>query len=462
MGIRSYRRRLFFFALWALAAGGLAGMAAPCRAALAYEIEQTLYSFCAQSNCVDGQNPAGPLVRDSAGNLYGMTSDGGTGNVGTVFELTAIAGGWTETVLYSFCTQGNCGDGYYPSGGLLLDQAGNLYGTTSDGGAHGGGTVFKLTPNQSQTVWTHTVLYSFCAQSNCADGAQPSAGVIMDRGGNLYGTTGNGGAHTVGTVFKLSRNTNWAETVLYSFCSVSNCTDGFNPYAPLVTDGVNLYGTTYAGGGAGAGTVFQILLQGSQTQERVLYNFCSQANCADGAFPDAGLVFDTTGYHLYGTTSQGGRGRNGAVFVLNSTPSGVTEEVLYSFCSQSNCADGELPESALVLDAAGNLYGTTSAGGAGGHGGGGTVFELSPNQTRTTWQETTLYAFCTQSNCPDGFTPQGGLVMDVSGSLYGTTLTEGAHGYSGTVFAVRPGMLVVHAPVSTSLGSVPGTAALSR
>jgi uncharacterized repeat protein (TIGR03803 family) len=191
--------------------------------------ETVLYSFCAQGgeSCTDGANPEASLVMDAAGRLYGTTYEGGgaDNNSGTVFELTPNAAKtrWTETVLYSFCTQGgeSCTDGVLPHAGLIMDAAGRLYGTTYEGGAHGAGTVFELTPNAAKTTWTKTVLYSFGAQSG--DGAYPEvAGLIMGASGQLYGTTTGGGAHGAGTVFELTPNaakTTWTETVLYSFCA---------------------------------------------------------------------------------------------------------------------------------------------------------------------------------------------------------------------------------------------------
>ena len=389
---------------------------------------QVLYSFCSVggASCTDGNEPIAGLIQDAAGNLYGTTVAGGANNSGTVFKLDTMG---QETVLYSFCSVGgaSCTDGNEPFAGLIQDAAGNLYGTTVAGGANNSGTVFKL-----DTTGQETVLYSFspCSASSCPSGENPYAGLIQDAAGNLYGTTG-GSANSAGTVFKL--HTTGQETVLYSFCSESNCTDGANPSAGLIQDAAgNLYGTTVAGGanspeGFGGGTVFKL----DNTGQTVLYSFCSVggANCTDGEYPYAGLIQDAAG-NLYGTTSQGGTHGGGTVFKLDNTGQ---ETVLYTFCSVggANCTDGEYPYAGLIQDAAGNLYGTTSQGGT--HGG-GTVFKLD-----NTGQETVLYTFCSVggANCTDGDSPRAGLIQDAAGNLYGTAFFGGAHG-GGTVFKLSP------------------------
>src|SRR5580700_8096172 len=211
---------------------------------------------------------------DGAGNLYGTTIYGSSG--GVVFQLspdeTGIA--WTETVLYSFCSQTKCPDGANPAAGLIMDGAGNLYGTTLAGNDRscgptcsiGSGVVFQLTPDETGAAWTETVLYSFCSQTNCADGRGPVAGLIIDGAGNLYGTTAGGGTNNQGVVFQLTPDetgTAWAETVLYSFCLQTDCADGATPSAGLIMDRAgNLYGTTAYGGNGGrsgpGGVVFQL------------------------------------------------------------------------------------------------------------------------------------------------------------------------------------------------------------
>jgi uncharacterized repeat protein (TIGR03803 family) len=425
--------------LLALAVGGSAVAADGPRGAAPTIAEQTLYKFCPQPGCTGGTNPDfGGLLMDSAGNLYGTAVLGGTHSFGTVFKLASNGTGWTETVLYNFCSQGGgyCTDGAWPNGGLIMDAVGNLYGTTVSGGnqysgcstGNGCGTVFELSPAGSG--WTEKVLYSFCAQGgNCTDGDNPGAGLIMDGAGNLYGTTFNGGnGFYAGTVFKLApTGTGWTQSVLYGFCSQggSYCTDGAIPAAGLIMDGAgNLYGTTARGGVGGGlgGTVFKLAPTITGWAETVLYSFCSQADCADGADPyAAGLVMDGAG-NLYGTTPDGGKYNGGAVFQLSPNGSSWTQSVLYSFCSPggSRCMDGADPVAGLIMDAAKNLYGTTFMGGA--HNG-GTVFKLVPTSSGAS--ETVLYSFCSQTSCADGAAPAASLIMDGAGNLYGTTLYGG-------------------------------------
>ncbi len=369
--------------------------------------ETVLYSFCAQggTSCTDGSGPDG-LIMDATGHLYGTTELGGTQNAhcnffgegcGVVFELTPNAARirWTETVLHSFCAQGGgCTDGHTPIAALIMDGAGRLYGTTYAGGADGGGTVFELTPNAARTLWTETVLYSFCAKHQgkiCTDGRLPAAPLIIDRARNLYGTTYQGGNETdSGAVFKLTPNaarTQWTETVLYSFCSRSFCVDGVFPAAPVTMDAAGyLYGTTELGGTEidSGGTVFELTANAAGTQwtERVLYSFGAQHD--DGKNPVAGVIMDAGG-HLYGTTWYGGASRSGTVFELspNAARPRWTESVLYSFCTRGGCTDGASAVAPLIMDAAGHLYGTTELGGAHYYCSkvtdfcyGGTVFEL--------------------------------------------------------------------------------------
>ena len=311
-----------------------------------------LYTFCSQSGCTDGQNPVAGLVQATNGNLYGTTESGGASSAGTVFKITSTG---TLTTLYSFCSQAGCPDGQFPLASLVQGIDGNLYGTTFfGGGIVDAGTIFKITPSGALTT-----LYSFCSQSVCTDGSDPS-GLVQSTDGNFYGTTREGGLNDYGTVFRITPT--GTLTTLHSFGSQS--TDGIYPYAGLVqaTDG-NFYGTTYVGGGNSSGTVFRIKPNGTLT---TLYAFCSQSGCTDGQGPGAGLVQATDG-SLYGTTVYGGANLDGTVFKV--TPTG-TLTTLHSF----EGTDGDFPMSALVQGTDGNLYGTTTGGGASG---GGTVFSLS-------------------------------------------------------------------------------------
>ncbi len=270
----------------------------------------------------------------------------------------------TETVLYSFATQP--GDGEYPDAGLIFDTNGNLYGTTVSGGAYYGGTVFELTAAGSEKV-----LYSFGSQPR--DGSGPYAGLIFDNAGNLYGTTSYGGAfkcsnaYVCGTVFELTAA--GKEKILYSFGSYPG--DGLVPEAGLIFDNAgNLYGTTFEGGASTNGTVFELTADGT---EKILYSFSNGPG--DGAYPIAGVIFDSNG-NLYGTTSSGGAYYAGTVFELTAAG---TEKVLYSFGSQTD--DIVLPNAGVIFDTNGNLYGTTRLGGdleCEAPYGCGTVFKLTP------------------------------------------------------------------------------------
>ncbi len=383
----------------------------------------TLYSFGAAP---DGKSPVAGLIQDASGNLFGTTLYGGTNNLGSIFKLYADdhqASGYAESVLYSFSGT----DGQGPQADLVMDASGNLYGTTANGGfigasGNGGGTangtVFRITPNSAQPpAYTQSVLYSFTD----LDGAHPYAGLILDASGNLYGTTTNGGTNNQGTVFKISAN--GTESVLHSF---GDSTDGRVPIASVIIDANgNLYGTTNLGGDYGYGTVFKLSPDNTQPSgyaESVLYSF--GGNGADGQYPQAKLIMDANG-NLYGTTYLGGTNSNGTVFKLspnNTQISGYTETVVHSF---GGGKDGTFPYAGLVMDANGNLYGTTYSGGSNNQ---GTLFEITANGT-----ETVLHSF----NTSDGKNPQAGLIINATGILYGTTPSGGAYG-NGTVFRFIP------------------------
>jgi uncharacterized repeat protein (TIGR03803 family) len=376
------------------------------------QTESVLHTFCSQGSCADGALPYGNLVMDAAGNIYGTTTYGGTHDCGypflgcgVAFELTL---GAVETVRKDF----NWGYDSFPVGSLILDAKGNLYGATvgTDYPGMGSflGSVFKLEPR------SFGYLYRF---SDLSIGALPNSGFAMDREGNLYGTTQYGGANGCGTgwgcgtVFKLTPKGEL--TVLYSFAGAP---DGESPNGGLVLDSEgNVYGTTAGGGainrycaaGSSCGTVFKVAPSGAET---ILYTF---QGGNDGGNPVAGLVIDKRG-NLYGTTEIGGSStNNGTVFKV--TPGGK-ETILHSFAGGM---DGSLPSSSVTLDGKGNLYGTTGEGGGSGcyeSAGCGTVFEISPSGT------TILYRF---TGGADGAFPDGGLVLDGKGNLYGTTVAGG-------------------------------------
>ena len=421
---------------------------------------EVLYNFCSEANCTDGSQVTSDLIRDAEDNLYGVTGNGGTGSRGTVFELD-VAGNYT--LLYNFCSQPNCADGAGPNG-VVMDAAGNIYGTTRGGGTHmGAGVVFELSPPaQSGSAWTETVLYNFCPADNCSDGSGPT-GIILDAAGNLYGATGSGGAAGGGTVFELSPPSQpggtWAETVLHAFCSLSACADGADPNSGLVQDaGGNLYGTT------ALGWVFEVSppnQPGGAWTETVLYY------SAQDSFPGPGVIMGFGG-NLYGITGYG----MGTVYELVPTTSvgycvdlQWTETTIYNFCSLANCADGMFPVAGVITDTAGNLYGTTATGGLDASQnslGAGTVYELAPCDPDDPWQpcwtETTIYSFCSDggTNCTDGQHPNTGLLRDPVGNLYGTTSAGGSHG-AGTVFTLAvPSFAMAGTSVSLDPGATTG------
>jgi uncharacterized repeat protein (TIGR03803 family) len=369
----------------------------------------------------------------------GGSASGCIGGCGTVFELSPNSdGSWTETVLYSFCSKqthhGFCLDGNEPAAGLVFDVGGNLYGTTVHGGparcpmSPDCGTVFKLAPpSLPDGSWTESVLYSFCSKlvnSQCLDGLNPYGQLTVDQFGDLYGTTSAGGTgrNSGGTVFELSRvNSGQRYTVLYNFCSVGSgklCSDGTFPVAGVTFDKLgNLYGTTLAGGDSqGRGTVYELVPQGKGWNETVLET--SERYAAEG--PQGTVTLDSLG-NIYTTYSQGGEFGFGGVFRIG-TQGGISQ---LSFTQ----SDGLVPTAGLVADfKQGILYGTTS----GGQELPGTVFAVTaPSQL------TVLYNFCAQPGCTDGEFPYGALVEDASGNLYGTTKKGGAYN-QGVVFEITP------------------------
>jgi uncharacterized repeat protein (TIGR03803 family) len=377
----------------------------------------------------DGDLSYPRLIQSTDGNLYGATSSGGANGGGTVFKMTP---GGTLTTLYSFCALSNCMDGYYPFAGLVLASNGNFYGTTLYGGTNfingvNVGTVFEITPSG-----TYTTLYSFCAQSNCADGYYPDAGLVQGTDGNFYGTTTLGGANLAGTIFKITPS--GTLTTLHSF---GGGTDGLLSNAGLIqaTDG-NFYGTTNGGGTNRLGTVYRITPSGTLT---TLHSF----DGTDGSNSDGVLVQATDG-NFYGTTIFGGTNGGGTVFKM--TPGG-TLTTLYSFCSLTGCADGDQPYAGLIQATDGDLYGTTIYG----LNRGGTIFKITTSGTFTS-----LHTFANT----DGTNPYAGLVQDTNGNFYGTTITNGNPSCAGgegcgTVFSLSEGLspFVETQPTSGKVGA---------
>lgn len=384
--------------------------------------EKVLHKFLGGN---DGLDPQSGLIVDNARNFYGTTAGGGNGTgcqglsdqgCGTVYKITPKG---KESVLYAFA--GGC-DGALPFGTLLIGNQGFIYGTTSYGGICGNdggyGTVFELTSGGGEKN-----LYAF---QGTTDGAFPSGNLLSDANGNLFGTTQSGGDMNVtecdnfgcGTVFEVGPSGD--ESVIYAFASG---TDGAEPRGGLISDASgNFYGTTFVGGSpncpSGCGTVFEVSPKGAET---ILYKF---QGGSDGELPSGGVTADAAG-NLYGTTSFGGSGGEGTVFKLSS---GGTETVLYSF---KDGHDGAVPFAGVILDGAGNIYGTTYAGGGiacHGAGGCGTVWKLTPKG-----QETVLCALHQRR----GRNPTTPLLLDGNGALYGTALFGGTHN-NGVVFRIKP------------------------
>jgi uncharacterized repeat protein (TIGR03803 family) len=385
---------------------------------------KTLHSFCSVTSsagyCLDGQNPSTTLVQGANGYLYGTTFYGGSnnGNYGTVFKL---APGGKLTTIYNFCSLASCADGTNPQGGLVLATNGSFYGVTNQGGVFGYGTVFKIT-----AAGKLTTLHSF----DNTDGAYPEVGLIQATNGNFYGTTNGGGAYGAGAAFEVTAS--GTLTTLYSFCdNGSSCFTGDSPNGLTQAADGNFYGTNYSGGGSpntndcspysGGGTAFQLTSSGTLTM--LVQEFCEP----NGVYPNSALVQAASG-NFYGTSAAGGDGSNtGSGTFYEMTPTGSLTS-LYSFCLQTGCADGSNPQ-ALILAPDGNFYGTTKFGGA--NSGTGTAFEIT-----STGQPTTLHTF----TGTDGINPSGALLLDTSGTFYGTTWSGGKNGSYGTVFSLATGL----------------------
>lgn len=414
------------------------------------------YKVIHEFNGTNGSFPVGNLVADSAGNFYGVTSEdyGETGDCaglgcGNVFKLyQTSSGGWASINLHTF--RGGTKDGTSPQAGLVFDSAGNLYGTTWEGGLYGVGTVFELTPT-STGGWDYSVIYNFGAAYT--DGEGPQAQLVVDSAGNLYGSTisgGNTGGYcnnlSCGVIYELSPSGSgtWTEKVLYSFSG----SDGAWPRAALASDAAgNFYGiTTYGGnlsdcGGGGCGTVFELSPNGSGGwTQTTLYAFTGKS---DGNYPwYAGVIFDSAG-NLYGTTGAGGHntqcnGGCGVVYKLSPNGSGGwAETVIHGFTGSDGtpAAGGGWPVYNLTFDASGNLYGVTYLGGQDDE---GVVYKLTPSAGA--WTESVLHFF--SGGSASGYPFQSGLTLGPGGNLYGMTIggsgTGDCNSDCGAVFQVTP------------------------
>jgi uncharacterized repeat protein (TIGR03803 family) len=406
---------LRFFAFFASA---LAALAADATSATPSPPPvEVLYRF---SGGADGGNPHGPLVEDSAGNLYGTAEYGGDAGVGVVFRLSlSKTGKWKEAVLHSF---GGAGDGAYPAPGLAQDSQGNFFGATFSGGSGGGGVVFELSPGTHGT-WNYSVLFGF-GSADSGGGSNPSGSLALDPGGNLYGTTQLGGMVTCtnfpgpcGVVFELSpaRGGGWTENVLYSFRGPP---DGSFPYASPILDGSgNLYGATSEGGKGkcndgegtviGCGTVFELAPSKNGWSESLLYQFSATEQNA----PGSPLVFGADG-SLYGVAGYD-------VFRLKHGARGWKKTTIHEF---TEGIAGTIPSSGAVFDSAGDLYGTTTSSGLDGF---STVYELLPRQGGA-WKRVTLARL---GKGFDSDQPRGGVLIAADGAIYGAASGTSAKGY---------------------------------
>jgi uncharacterized repeat protein (TIGR03803 family) len=393
----------------------------------------------------DGANPLAGLTIDRAGNLYGTTWAGGTASCyfkfgcGTVFKMKHAGSGWVLTPLYSF----SGGDGLGPEDRVIFGPDGTLYGETTYGQGYdcSCGNVFNLKPPPTRPAtpfspWNDSVLHQF--YPGAGEGDEPGGDIVFDSAGNIYGTTESGGNDRFcgglgcGTVYQLTpSNSGWIETVLYEF---TDGADGEYPSGGVIVDQAgNLYGTAPQTA-FGAGSIFELVPSGSGWKFSVLYGF---SNGNDGGYPVAGLISDSSG-NLYGATSYGGVNGGGTVFELTPSNGTWTLNTLYSFTKVNN-AFRPGPVASLMMDAAGNLYGTTKADGAYGY---GNVFKLT--RSNGSWSYISLYDF---SGGSDGANPYGSLVLDAQGNLYGTTYTGGQSGEDcllnetytcGVVFEITP------------------------
>lgn len=365
----------------------------------------------------DGDEPVAGLTQSGANAFYGTTANGGTTGNGVVYRLSRAGTGWILTPLFAFP------GGYYgelPEARAIVGPNGSLFGTTFRGGYYDNGTVFNLTPPVTACTaalcsWTNDVIYRFLGGS---DGDNPGMGdLVFDPEGNIYGTTVSGGTSGVGTVYELTPvNGGWTENLLYQFPSSSG---GQEPYSGVILDHTgNLYGTASLGGAHGRGVVYELSPSGSGWTESVLYSF--QDN-GDGAYPYSGLIFDQSG-NLYGTTSGGGA--YPTVFELSpSQGGGWTFSLIHTF------PGAYTPYAGVTMDAAGNLYGDT-LGGAYGY---GEIFKLTPNPNGG-WNFTDLYDFF---GAEDGGDPYGTVLVDGHGNVFGTAADGGAHS-RGVVWEVTP------------------------
>lgn len=355
---------------------------------LAYKLERQdngkyvlrqMHRFC--NGCSEGSNPIGNVILDADGALYGALSVNGPHGAGLIYKLTPVAGRnkWKFSTLYAFCSAADCADGRYPNSGLSYqgreaglpyDGVSPLYGVTQAGGANNGGVLYKLLPQGKSA--TQVVLRTFCAKTDCKDGADPVWEPTLDGAGNIFGATLLGGAANAGAIYQIAQDGS-GYTLLYSFCKALNCIDGLNPSSPLTIDASgNWIGSTSRGGAHNLGTVYKLMPNGDKSKVSVLNSFCALSNCDDGENPFGRLALDGNG-DIYGATFAGGVKSHGILYRIRGD--GFTK--LFDFCTEDpelQCPNGGYPNPVILGDE-GQLFGTTEAGGRGGF---GIAYEFKP------------------------------------------------------------------------------------
>lgn len=391
-----------------------------------------IHSFCAESNCTDGSWPSPKLLLDPSGALYGVTVMGGAYGHGNVFALIPNGSGYDFRVMYDFCAQTNCADGSGATGRLVVDRAGDIYGTTGSGGLRNYGTTFELIPNAGRTSWRYVKLLDFCHQDYCADGAVPSglyyvggsSGAPYDGGSLLYGTTD--GVIYSGTSFLYSLNVPLrpagprSKTVLAYFCPIGSCASQDEPRSLIDDEDGGFFGAAESSGSGGF--IFDLSPTHGGFSINHLYDFCQLAQCADGAHPGS-VTRDSSG-KLYGVTPYGGAHSDGVLFQLSYDGAQWHEAVLHDFCSDDSCSDGAEPAGGVAVTPTGDVYGVTSFEGKCGL---GTLFRFHGRTFSI------VHNFCGL----DGYETYADLMLDSAGDLFGSALLGGRYG-GGTVYELTP------------------------
>jgi hypothetical protein len=387
-----------------------------------------LRNFCALANCADGKQPDG-LVMDAAGTVFGSTVYGGAHGSGVIFQIVPNFNGTSKyTVLYSFCALKDCTDGFSPAPGLVVDTKDNIYGVATSEAE--GSTIFELSPDAAHKHWTYKILVGGLAY-------QPYWG--MSYAGQNSGAPWNGTQplyiSRVTSVQQLvGSNNTWSLKNIYTFCQLPNCADGTGSLGELGIDGNgNIYGASSGGGAYSGGALFELSPNGSAWKETVLYSFCGVPGCYDGYDLNTGVSIDAAG-SLYGTSHWGGRYNEGEIYKFQMAPKPVLT-IPYSFCSISQCIDGKNPgTSNLIISSSGTIYGSTPVGGQYTRDpqlqGGGVLYGYNG-------KETEYHQFCEKTNCTDGEFPQGQMIFGPMGTVIGATTQGGAHG-GGVVFMLSP------------------------